>query len=360
MDNKNEIKKSLQNLINWFASDTVKQLPFGRLREKAKSILKKIETVEKKVMKDSLFNNAVTANGAKSKEKKLQEIKNIHLLKEYITQGYIFVQELGSLIKKETIEYLLLFNDFDSSGKSEQRIGRYSLKDILTTLNITVNSQGKINLQINNLTALTHLKEREESLTGLVDDYEVKIINTFNDLLEKRRAFIKEKREAKYRALGENLDNKKISGYEIGQVGIAFEVAVRRFADSVNEGIINDDVENFRADTQAFYLGGDTTSEQAKKILKNIDDITKIALELKAVRTLVKSGYSVGARLTGSDTVQNALKKVIEVLDLNKSKEEIFENLKNFYSKKESDIVDQVNTKVTKNAEKIADSILLK
>lgn len=360
MDNKNEIKKSLQNLIDWFASDTVKQLPFGKLKEKAKNILKKITTVEKQVMKDSLFNAAIEKKDAKSKEKKLQEIKNIHLLKEYITQGYIFIQELGSLIKKETIEYLLLFNDFDSSGKSQQKIGRYSLKDILTTLNITVNSQGKINLQINNLTALTHLKEREGSLTGLVDGYEAKIINVFNDLLEKRRAFIKEKREAKYKALGENLDNKKISGYEIGQVGTTFEVAVRRFADSVSSGVINNDVENFKADTQAFYLGGDTTSEQAKTILKTIDDMTKIALELKAVRTSVKSGYSIGARLTGSDTVQNALKKVIEVLDLNKNKEDIFENLKNFYSKKESDIVDQVDTKATKYAEKISDSILLK
>ena len=355
-NNRGKIKKSLQDMIDWFATDTVQSLPIKTLKETAEKILQNIIRAEKLVQGDAL-NKTIDIKNTRKREKQLQEIKHINLLKERITQGYIFVQKLRGIITKENFEYLLLFNDANA-----QKIGKFSLEDILPTLNIVVDRSGQFNLQINNLTQLAKLKSQENAIGETLEQNEQEMINLFNELLQKRRERVIAKRteretiEDKEKRLKHN---GKISGFEIGQEGIAFEIAVRRFADKLLTGEDPSlSVDEFRADTQAFYVGGDVTTRQAQAILKLAEQSAKIALELKVVRSSTRSGYSVGARLTGSSTVRNALTKIIEILTLNPLKEDAKQQLQKFYSQKEDPTIQKFENIAYSIAKDNADSLI--
>jgi hypothetical protein len=331
MSNIEQIKKSLADIIDGFAEISNDVAPWKTLLKRAQGYLDNINKYEEIVKNDEKFNTMMknSIEGRKylnyqSIEKQVNEITHINLLKSAIIQGYAFVQEFSSFMRKESLEYLLLFNDADS-----QKIGSYTLEELLPTLNITYNTKQGFNLQINQLDELANLKTKE---TNVRQTFAERAIDAFNLLSKQRQEFLaqqkwekmSEEERYKYESSG-----KKLYVHQIGGAGIIFEQAVNRLARAIVTGTNMDmAVDKFKADTKAFYLRGDVEEKEfINEILQDAKDLT---LELKAVRTQVQSSYSMGARLTGSVTVQNALKRIIDVLSKD-NQEEIAESLNKLF-----------------------------
>lgn len=349
-----EIKKSLKTIIKDFSSITNEMSPWKKLLTKAQQHLKQIEYYEGIIIKDEKFNIILEQDSKQSKnyqsiERKVKELEHIELLKKSIIKGYAFIQEFSNFMRQEKLQYLLLFND-----SAEQKIGVYSLEDLLPSLNITYNSQQGFNIQINELSALQELKNKE---TNVIQNFTQKAIKMFNFLLQRKKSLVSYQRQRKLtrRQRREREEqNRKMYGGRRGLEGIVFEQAVNRLARAIVTGERMDiEVENFKADNSAFYLRGDI--EQKEFIETIVSEAQNLALELKVVRSRTISGYSQGARLTGSSTVKTTLITIIDILKKDNNKE-IFNQLNKFFEAKASSLAELIESYADNFAKEISEA----
>ena len=267
------VKKDLKSIEKWMAdpNQTFSNVSWEKFANKANTILKKIQAAHKLVLgEQGGLTKALAYKQLKTQNKYLQEVKHIHLLQAYLTEGYVFIQEFRSFVKKEKLEYLILFDD-----KNSQVMGKYTFEQLLPTLNIRINSDKKFALQINNVQKLKKLKEAKQ-INQNEDEIYKQIINLYNNIRMFRYALVQEARIAKETAEErEKRGDRKQSGYEFGQAGIAFEVAARKAAAAIAAGISIEDVsavivaqEQFKADTQAFYKAGDLSLNLTQQLFK--------------------------------------------------------------------------------------------
>lgn len=347
------VKKDLKQIKKIMSSQSLENVSWNKFAKKASTILANIQDAQKKVLEDEEgWKNLNKYKQLKTKNKRLQEIKHIHNLRLYLTQGYIFIQEFRAFIKKEQLEYLILFDD-----KDKQTMGKYTLEELLPTLNIQINSDKEFTLQINNVEKLQELKTNRNLISDQANENNIyqQIINLYNKIRVERYVAVQEARlQKETEKERERRGDKKMSGYELGQAGIAFETAARKAAMAIAAGISIGDLnatiiaqEQFKADTQAFYKAGDLSAYLTQQLF---EEQKKLALELKRVST---ASGSVGAQLTKSSTIEKGLKKIIDIINGTdkQAQEDVYNRLNKFFSSKETElertIEKQVSSKVS-------------
>ena len=318
-----EVKKYLKNIRNWMGKQTEENLNWKRFSRRAEDLLFQIRAIKIAIERDNnseQLKNIVEMNYGKKKSRELQSIKYIYTYQAILTKAYIFIEEFRRFLTDENMEYLILFDN--QQNLKEQKIGKFTLKELLPTLNITVSNDKGFTLQINNVEELAKLKAKKQILTDQTQDYYTKIINLYNDLVKK--------------------------SFEAGKkyfvFGGSFEAAARKLVDTIGTGDINKieiGIKDFKIDTQAFYKAGDMTKEQAEKLFAGTEEIMKegksLALELKRINL---SEGTLGARLTGDGTLELALEKIKKIInDKEGNSATIENNLKKMFSSKEDDIL---------------------
>lgn len=330
----NEIMRYLDGIVEWMSQQSLKTFPWNNFKNKALILKNNIQYWVQTVQNELIDKKSLLRTKATSREKVviLNQTKNIFKLQAAITKGYIFIQSFRQFLTKESLEYLIMFDDYMNGTHRTQSIGRFTLKELLPTLIMRVTNDNSFQLQIGNCKILKDLNDRKSQIDDRITNIYQQIIDLTNELQEKRQHYLSEQRtKEKGLTRGGNVR----SGFEIGQGGIAFEKAANLLTSAVYAGETDEiDIilKNFHADNAAFYKAGDMDKQHVEKIFQNAKNL---ALELKRV-TLSENSY--GARLTGAGTVQNALEGIIKDIEsANGIQKRIFYNLSRRFTTKEKD-----------------------
>lgn len=316
------------------SQQTLNNFPWDYFKNKAKTLLNKIENVYGYFLRSRKNKIIFKYKQATTKNAHLQELKYIYTLQALITKGYIFIQEFRNFLSKERIDYLIMFDDMSNNKSVSQSIGKFSLEELLPTLSARLTKNNNFSVQVNNYKELLNLKQKAyQDMDSHTNEIFNRIINLTNYLHFERKEYVSNKRGGK-------------SGYEIGQSGIAFEVAANEIVKVLrnpNSNIdILDVIENkFHANNFVFYQAGDLDKNFVSAIFKDAKDYL---LELK--RVTIKEN-AIGARLTGEQTVENALRKIISILEKNTTKNEIIKKLEKEFKIDEGQILRQAGKTVS-------------
>jgi hypothetical protein len=323
-----EVNQYLNDIQGWMAQQTLDGFPWDYFKNKAKTLLNKIENVYGFFMR-SKKNKVIFKYGTvTAKNAHIQELKYVFTLQALVTKGYIFIQEFRNFLSKEKIDYLIMFDDVSNGNPVQQSIGKFSLKEILPTLNARLTKNNNFSIQINNYKELINLKQKAfQETDAFTEKIYNRIINLTNWIHSERIEYVSKIKGTK-------------SGYEIGQAGISFEIAANEIANVLRnpDSDINmiDIIENrFHADNAVFYQAGDLNKDFVSAIFEDAKDYL---LELK--RVSIKEN-AIGARLTGENTVENALKKIISILEKNTIKNEIIKKLEKEFKIKQGQILER-------------------
>jgi hypothetical protein len=330
-----EVNQYLNDIQEWMSQQTLESFPWDYFKNQAKTLLNKIENVYG-FFKRSKKNKAIFKySSMAAKNAHIQELKYVYTLQALVTKGYAFIQEFRKFLSKEKIDYLIMFDDILNSDSKSQSIGKFSLKDLLPTLNARLTKNNNFSIQINNYKELINLKQKAfQETDACTEKIYNRIINLTNWIHSERKEYVSKTKGTQ-------------SGYEIGQAGIAFEIAANEIANVLRnpDSDINmiDIIENkFHADNAVFYQAGDLNKDFVSAIFEDAKDYL---LELK--RVAIKEN-AIGARLTGENTVENALKKIINILEKNSIKNEIIEKLEKEFKIKKGQILKKAGEMVVK------------
>lgn len=253
------LKEDLSNIFGT-ESNRLTKIKLQNIGKEANNILKKLRA--KRTIIHTQLQRVVQPDAA------LLMAMQKHLIEYQSTliKGYAFIQKTRQFITKETLEYVVLFDD----GKDNSKVGQLTLEQLIPALSLAVQIDKKGNiisgLKIANTEYFSTLKNSSNTFLSS-RDIENRIIEIYRTLMYSETG-----KSRRTRWEGQHLS-----------AGFGFETAAEEALNNKSEFYdpqksykdrVNYLVSKYQQDTQVFWKGADLATQNGRYELKKISTIT--------------------------------------------------------------------------------------